>query len=407
MTKVRLQGKRNWIYVVPTILLILLLISGRAAEGSQQFSELAQAFLHGQANFLHPIGGLGQDPIYYNSKIFWGDGPLPAMLLMPFMAVFSIFHLFFYQGYIQWFFVLGVIYFVYRLAQIVGYTNRDSLTLMFGFILGSAFIGISAVSSSWLFSQVITTFLIFWSLYEFYTKKRWWMIGIICGLIFLTRATAAPIISFYLLELWQEYSKDNKTLTDFIYLLSPLLAAVLIICWYNFIRFGNPLNGGYAYQLLHEDSVESRALGIFSLSHIPANLYSLVLRPPIAYTRTDTSWTLKFPFIRNNPYGISIFMTSPYLLFLFSQQWKKFDSRTKNLMVAVSISLLLVLSFYGIGADQFGVRYSLDFLPEVYLIFMIIYRKSHKTITNGMTSLLLVSGVFNVYLLATYVTINN
>jgi hypothetical protein len=393
----------NWIYVLPCLLLLALLVNGRLSEGSQQFSELAQAFMHGQTNFLHPIGGLGQDPILFHGKIYWGEGPLPAIILLPFVAFFSIFHIFFYQGYIQWLFILGIIYFVYRLARIIGYTSKDSFTLMLGFILGSVFIGVASVSSSWLFSQVITTFLLFWSLYEFYTRKRWLLIGAICGLILLTRATAAPIIVFFILEMWQEYHKGKLKLADFLYLGTPFYIAIVLVCWYNFIRFHNPFNGGYAYQLLHQDSAESRALGVFSLSHIPANLYSTLLRPPIAVLRSNTTWTLSHPYIQSNPYGMSIFITSPYLLSMFSQKWSRFDRRAKNLMVAIAISLVFVLSFYGIGADQYGVRYSLDYLPAVYLLFMIIYRKGHRTLTRGMTFLLLISGVFNAVLVVSYI----
>jgi hypothetical protein len=250
---------------------------------------------------------------------------------------------------------------------------------------------------------VITTFLLFWSLYEFYTHKRWLLIGTICGLILLTRATAAPIIVFFILEMWQEYTKGKLKLADFLYLGTPFYVAIVLVCWYNFIRFHNPFNGGYAYQLLHQDSAQSRALGIFSLSHIPANLYSTLLRPPIAVLRSNSTWTLSLPYIQSNPLGMSIFITSPYLLSMFSQKWSRFDQRAKNLLVAIAISLVFVLSFYGIGADQYGVRYSLDYLPAVYLLFMIVYRKSHRTLTRGMTFLLLASGIFNSLLVVSYI----
>jgi hypothetical protein len=190
------------IYGLSITILFLLLVTGRVAEGGQQFSELAKAFLHGQTNFLHPIGDYGQDPIFYHGKIFWGEGPLPAVVLMPFVALFSLFHLFFYQGDIEWIFILGVLFFVYRLARIFKYNEEDSLTMTLAFALGTVFIGILTVSSSWFFAQVITTFLLLWSLYEFYSHRRWWLIGLICAAILTTRITAAPIILFYAFELW-------------------------------------------------------------------------------------------------------------------------------------------------------------------------------------------------------------
>ena len=100
---------------------------------------------------------------------------------------------------------------------------------------------------------------------------------------------------------------------------------------------------------------------------------------------------------------MSIFITSPYLLYLFSNKWSSFNTRARNLMVAALGSGLLVFSFYGVGLLQFGYRYSLDFLPELFLLFMIMYRKNHRDLSRGMKALLIGSGVFNFYLLLPFI----
>jgi hypothetical protein len=112
---------------------------------------------------------------------------------------------------------------------------------------------------------------------------------------------------------------------------------------------------------------------------------------------------LKFPYIQNNVYGMSIFVTSPYFLYIFTNKWSSFSARARNLVVAISVSCLLVLSYYGIGTIQFGYRYSLDFLPELFLLFMILYRVKHSRISCGMRVLLLGSGIVNFYLLVPYI----
>jgi hypothetical protein len=393
------------IFTIPATILLFLFSLGFGYEGSQQFSDLANAFLHGHLNFLSSIGGLGQDPLIYHGKQFWGEGPFPAVFLMPFVAGFKIFHLFFYQGYIKWALQVGIIYFIYRLGRIFRYTVEDSAILMLGFVLGSVFIGAASVSSGWLFAQIVVVFLLFWSLFEFYTKRRWWLIGIICGLIFMTRATASPIVIFYCLELWQTKSFKIKThkLREFLKLGLPFGLSIILIGLYNYGRFGNPFNGGYAYQLLFADSAVSRSNGVFSLAHIPTNFYAAFLSAPLTVVKNSSSWLLKFPYIKNNPYGISIFFTSPYLLYLFTQKWKNYDKQARNLILAALISCIWVLSFYGIGKDQFGYRYSLDFLPEVFVLFMLIYHKNHDHLSNGMRFLLLGSGLFNFILLFSFI----
>jgi hypothetical protein len=389
------------IFSVPAVILLWMFGMNVTLEGSQQFSLLAQAFLHGQLNFLSSIGGLGQDPILWHGKIFWGEGPFPAILLLPFVSLFSLYNHFFFQGYMSWALILGIMFFIYKIARALSYSAEDSLILTLGFILGSVFIGVMSVSSSWFFAQIVTTFLLFWSFYEYYTRKhkRWWLLGVICALILMTRATAIPVVIFFGLELWYLKIATRQKLKKFVQLSTPVIAAVILLGLYNFLRFHNPFNGGYTHQVLYTDSAEARAYGEFSLVHVPTGLYTAIFRAPIPVLRESTSWTLKFPYIQNNVFGMSIFVTSPYLLALFSNKWSSFDARARHLLIAALFAALFVFSYFGLGLIQFGYRYTLDFLPELFLLFMIMYRKKHSHLSRGMKMVLLGSGLLNFYLL--------
>jgi hypothetical protein len=391
------------LFSIPVVLEAVILISCFISDGSQQYADLAKAFLHGQLNFLAPIGGLGQDPVFWHGKIYWDDGPFPAILLMPFVAFFSLFHLVYYQGYLMWILALGVPYFVYKIAQIFKYSIEDSLILAFGFALGTVFIGVVSISSSWFFGQVLNTFLLFWAFYEYFTNRRWWLIGIICALVFMTRATSTPLLLFFALEIWQLKLSKSKRFRMLLGLATPVGIAIVLIGLYNYLRFQSPFNGGYGAQLLYASSVEAESYGVFNIVHLPANLLSALFRGPVPVLDNTTSWTLKFPFIASNTYGMSVLFTSPYLLYMFSQKWTDYDARCRRLMLATACSALLVLSYFGIGIVQFGYRYSLDFLPGMFILFMIIYRKHHRSISRGMKFLLLGAGVLNFYLLWTLI----
>lgn len=395
--------KHYIIFVIPVAILLFVIFCSVITVVGQQFSALAYAFLHGHLNFLSPIGGAGQDPVFYHGRIFWDDGAFPSVVLIPFVAFFELFNHSFYQGYLQWALIIGVLFFIFRIARAIEYSVEDSLLLALGFVLASVFIGVGGISSSWHFSQVLTTFLLFWSLYEFYIHRRWWLIGIICGFIFLTRPTAVPIIVFFGLELISLYKDKAIKIKKSLILFLPLLGAIIIQGVYNFIRFHNPLNGGYEYQLISQDSAEARSMGIFSFTHIPTNLYSMLLRSPIPVLKDSTSWTLKFPYIKNNVYGMGIFFTSPYILWVFTNKWSKFDKQIRHLMAAIALSAIVVLCYYGIGLYAFGDRYSLDFMPELFLLFMILYRKSHQRLTFGMKALFIGSAIFNFYLFLSYI----
>jgi len=395
-----IPARKAFVFALPIALLIVV-FSFSLSGGAQQFSNLANAFLHGQLNFLHSIGGQGYDPVLYHGKIYWDEGPFPAIILMPFVALFSLFHVFFEQGYLQWAILLGILYVLFKLARKFNYSIEDSLVLMLGFFLGSAFIGVASDSSSWIYAQALTTALLFFSIYEYFTRRRWWLIGLLCGLLVLTRITAAPVVIFFALELWHEH-KPKIQASKWLQLGLPVVIAGGLYCLYNFLRFHNPLDSGYAYQLLSPDSAESRSLGIVGLAHIPTNLYSMLLRGPVPVLRDSTSWTLRFPYLQDNNLGMSIFITSPYLLNLFTYKWSSFDSRCRHLLIAAGVSAFLVLSSFAIGSEQFGFRYSLDFLPEIFVLFMILYKKHHDHLSRGIKLLLLGSGFTNLYLLQGY-----
>jgi hypothetical protein len=391
------------VFGIPVILFGIVLVSCFASKGSQQFADLANAFIHGQLNFLKPIGGLGQDPVFYKGKIFWDDGPFPALLLIPFVALFDLFHLTYYQGYLMWLIAACVPLFIYAIARKLGYSKEDGWLLGLSFALGSVFIGVTSISSSWFFAQVLNTFLLFWALYEFYYHKRYWWIGILCACVLMTRATSIPIVLFFALEIWQGRGNHKQKLFQYVQLGAPLLVAIVLLGTYNYLRFQSPFNGGYMMQLLHGNAVESRAIGVFSIKHIPTNFYYAFLTAPVPVTRDTTSWTLRFPFIADNVYGMSLFITSPYYLYFFGQKWRAFNIHARNLLIATVATALIVFSYYGVGLIQFGYRYSLDFLPTLFVLFMIVYRKTHSNTTTGMKTLLIGAGILDFYLLWTLI----
>lgn len=395
---------RILVFAIPLTIFIVMLTIGISAEGSQQFADLSQAFLHGQTNFLHSIGGQGQDPVFYNGKIYWDEGPFPSITLMPFMAVFDLFHIFFYQGYIKWAFVLATTYFIFRLSRQLGYSVRESWLWIFGFTLGSVYIGVNSVSSGWLYAQVVNTALMFWVLYEYRKpKKNWWLIGVITSMIFLTRIPAAAIALVFLLDILYTKASVRQKIYNIAKIGVCLCITATLIALYNYQRFGDPFSNGNKYQLLSPESSQARSLGLFSPVHIPTNLYTFLLRGPNIVTRTSTSWTLKFPYIQNNELGMSTILISPYLLYFFLVSWKKYPREVKFLLFAAALGAITVFSYFGDGADQFGYRYSLDFLPEIFLALMILYKQERKRITGGMEFLLLASGVFDFLMVLSYI----
>ena len=97
-----------------------------------------------------------------------------------------------------------------------------------------------------------------------------------------------------------------------------------------------------------------RAIGLFSLAHVPMNIDYLLLHLP----RPLPSW----PFIQPDGLGMSVLLTSPGLLFALRADWRRADlvaRRGGDRGPGPDAPVL------GGGWLQYGYRYFLDSVPFV------------------------------------------
>lgn len=397
--------KINAIYIVTFILCFLVFFLNLQFSNlfsREHFLYLAKSFLDGHLYFLPDYTSQIQiqnfDMVKFGTHYFWPLGPLPAIILTPFIFIFDLFN---FSIQSQWPFhfaiFLGVFYLCFKLVKIQGYGHFDSLILAIAFCFSSMFIGVAFIPASWYFAQIVTVFLLFLSLYEYFSKKRLWLIGVIFGCLLLTRVTAALGITFYILDIISskdEWVKDKiKKLSS---LLFPLILSFIILIIYNYARFDNFLEQGYTSQILPLELSTARNYGLINLIHLPGNFYYAFLHGPIPVFRDSISHVLKFPFFKPDPWGMSIFITSPYLLYLFFIEYK--DKVSKLLLLSSLVIAIPIFLYYGIGTLQFGYRYALDFMPFIFTVFTLNYFRLHKTLSYKLKLLIFASVLVNVYL---------
>ncbi|MFA5954864.1 MAG: hypothetical protein WC817_05035 [Patescibacteria group bacterium] len=357
-----------------------------------QFTELARSFLHGQLFFLkQPMSGkVWLDAALFNGHYYWPLGPLPAVILIPFVLLrFSV-----TQGYLNLLLVSAVFYLIFKIAQKIGYTKTESTYWSFAFCFASVFLGVVLVPWSWYLAQTVTVFLLFLSLYEYLNKNRPLVIGVIFGFILLTRANVTLGVLFFILDIVFSSETMRRKIKKMCLLLNPVVVALVIGLFYNYLRFGNFFETGYeSSQLLIEPLSRARDLGLFGLVHVPGNLYYFLLSTPLPVFRDSVSHILKFPYLTANAWGMSIFLTSPYFIYLFFLKYR--DLFSKMLIVTIVLIATTVLAYYGIGFRQFGYRYSLDFLPFLFVLLMQNYFNAHKNISTGFKALVIVTAIVN------------
>ena len=75
---------------------------------------------------------------------------------------------------------------------------------------------------------------------------------------------------------------------------------------------------------------------------------------------------LRFPWMQPSEWGMGIFFVTPSLVWIFRARLS--DQHIRSYWIAVSCMLLVTLTYYSPGWEQFGFRYSLDFLPFLLLM---------------------------------------
>jgi hypothetical protein len=362
----------------------------------QQFAFLAHSFLHGDLAFQEIPGTSWADTSPYDGHYYWPLGPLPAIVLMPFEFIATAFGIFFYQGYLQPLLVLAVLGIVYRVARVTGYSAEDSAYLAFGFAFASAFLGVAMWPWSWYFSHVITCALLFATIAETVGRRRPWILGVLFALILATRATAVLGALWCLGEMVRSRGPSKAKLRQVVALGMPVLIVAGALLAYNHFRFHDAFDQGYAEQIIPSHAAASRALGIVSLQHLPGNLYTLLLGTPNVVRRDETSIVLTFPYVAANPWGMSLWVTSP--LFVYLLGLRHGDDTSLLLLLTSFVIAVPILLYYGIGFRQFGFRYSLDFLPFLYYLLLRNYRQQRGDLTASFKAVVLLSAMWNLYL---------
>ena len=387
--------KKNYLLII--ILFFALIGSFRlwqklAFIKHTHFTDFAFSLLHGKISLPEPVRySSWQDAAYFKEKYYLYFGPIPAILLLPAVAIWG-------QAVSQQIltFMAGIINFflLFKLAKIFKFKNSDALWLTVALIFGSVYLFLSLVNISAYLIQIIGfTFLII-SLVEFFTKKRWILIGVFLALAGMTRPSLYFALPFFLLEIIQSKTANKKSI--FILLIFPIIISIGIFGFYNQLRFGNPLDTGYTYNTTWPPGVrEAASYGLFSLRHLPGNFYFFFFKGPEAIRISKTSYLLRFPFLKANEWGMGLFFTSPFFLFIFLSNLKK--KFVTSSIIASIIGIFPSFLYAGIGLWQYGYRYALDIYPFLFILLLSVF--SQKGINRLVKATITFSIIFNLWLL--------
>ena len=186
-----------------------------------------------------------------------------------------------------------------------------------------------------------------------FARERWALAG--CAVVFAvaSRPHYALAAAVLLIALAMRRPVRLRALAAFVL---PLAAGAAALVWYNYARFGQPLEFGINYMLGGAKHLQHAR---YSLSHVWPGVYYFLLCPP--------KLLAEFPFFRLAPGGV----TPPYYYFLEAVAGAFavtpalvaafFARGVARTFVLASLALLLVLVLTGWTTQ----RYSVDFVPAL------------------------------------------
>jgi hypothetical protein len=344
------------------------------------FFYLADAFLHGRAaiaNASVPPGAIGgQDviPAPDGLGFYVPFAPFPAVVMMPIVLFTGPAVADQWETGINAVLAAITVGLAWWLLARVGVDRlRDRVVLVALLALSTPIWWITTRGGVWHTGQLIATSLTLMCLIELFgERRRAWLVGLLAGFAFLSRAPVAFAVPAYALMLAGDriWEPRRWPWRDWVLLAAGVLPSVLFFFWYNLVRFGSPLESGYGLALLSPFLEAQRQLGLFSTAHIGMNVDYLFLRlPRFDFSGQPFGW----PFFVPDGFGMSILFTSPGLLYALRAPWR--ESRSWWLLLAAVLVLTPTLLYYGGGWLQYGYRYVLDSIPFVWVLCALAARR--------------------------------
>jgi hypothetical protein len=320
--------KPSIVAAIVALVVIAIAAHGRSSP-YDNYVLLAQALLHGHTWITWP--GSYIDALPYNGQYYIIEGPMPAFLLLPFVALFGSFN----QTALA--IVLGAIAIGagYEFGERIGVARDANIWICAFLLVGTDLLWCAMLGDVWFIAHVSSVCFTMLALVELAGKKRGWLVALWGACALFSRfdlVLALPVYAYLL--------RDRQQLRSFA---SALVPVALIWVGYNLARWGTWYDIGYT-AWYHQDQAGMPTGSPFKLIYFPYQLWSFFVQ---------MNWT--------SVSGVALTWTSPALVLAFFA--RKPTAWILPLWVAALICAAPNFVYYVNGFAQFGMRHALDFEP--------------------------------------------
>ncbi|MEJ8572626.1 glycosyltransferase family 39 protein [Microbaculum marinum] len=364
--------------LLAAILLAGLLLRALTEPGdTNSYAPLADAFLHGR---LDITGCVDVDCAIHDGRTWVIFPPLPAVLAMPFVAMFGPG----FAGFIALALVATAVS-LWMWWRIFGRLSLDrpaAIWLLLALAFGTPLYYVTIRGDGvWFFAQSTAFLLVTFAIHQTLRGSTLWLAGLAIGLAFLSRQMSL----FYLPFLFVLALRTDEPLISLrwphwrraLALGLPVAAALAVYFLYNYARFGDPLDTGYGYMMppgpddrtMVDDRLDR--YGLFSSAYLLFNVMYLFVQ---GFHLEFAGPTMTVPQMLDSA-GTSLLAASPFVLLAVFAPLRR--------PVAIGVLTILIIAvpilfYHSNGFTQYNAqRYVLDWLPVLLVILAFALRRAH------------------------------
>jgi len=294
----------------------------------------------------------------FEGRYYCSFPPLPSVVLLPLVLIFGgntpNYLLVMAYG-------LGSVALAFHIMRRLGRSAGAAAFWGVFLVWGSNMLWMTTNGGVWFQAQALNMLLCLGAILAFLGQKRALSLFLLALAVGCRPFSAVYIVAFVLLFAWQDRGDGGfwrALLRQWKHCIGVAVVAAALM-WYNWVRFGNPLEFGHNY--LPEFTAAEN--GQFALVYLWNNLKNIFFRPV-----SMEKGLLKFDLFD----GFMFYIANPMFLLLFFHQIRSLVRRRAEfsgtvLTVAMGLELLLLCVHKTFGGWQFGARYTCDLLPFALL----------------------------------------
>ncbi|MGA8576324.1 MAG: hypothetical protein WB609_11675 [Candidatus Cybelea sp.] len=353
--------------------LVTVIVSHVRPTPYNNFVLLAQALLHGHAWIDWP--GPYIDALSYGGRYYIIEGPLPALLLLPLVAIVGT-HA--NQSLLAAVLAAIAIGAAWELGERFGLKRSANAWICAFLLAGTDLLWCAMLGDVWFLAHVSVVCFTLLALVELAGKRRGWLIALFAACAFESRFSMLAVVPIYAyllvapplrnandvtLSAASEASVVERRRARLLSFAAVLAGVGVLWSLYNLVRWGTWNDIGYT-TWYHQDQSGSPTGSPFRLEYLQFELWSFFVQMPVRLP--------DFPWLRPDFSGVALTWSSPALLLAF---FARSPARwVSALWIAALLTAVPNFLYYVNGYAQFGMRHALDFEPFVVALMVLAVR---------------------------------